>query len=129
MEIGGLGEDGGAEPQDQGTEMTKEAEEHDGKGSPRKDGNAQAEGAPLTKEELLQIIESQDHALEILKKEVEALKRNGGDPNTPGAKRKERDEEGEGASSLMRRTEEMGHLTRHLESDYDEYNGWAQRRA
>ncbi|CAL1383983.1 unnamed protein product [Linum trigynum] len=130
MEVTGLGEkDRGAEPHDQGTEVTKEAEEHDGKGSPRIEESAQAEGAALTKEELLQIIESQDHALEILKKEVEALKRNGGDPHTPGSKRKERDEEGDGASSLMRRTEEMGHLTRHLESDYDDYNGWAQRRA
>ncbi|CAL1378516.1 unnamed protein product [Linum trigynum] len=70
------------------------------------------EGAPLTKEALIQIIEHLDQALEILKKEFE-----------------ERDDDGEGASTLARCTEEMGHLTRHLESDYDDYNGWAERRA
>ncbi|CAL1396354.1 unnamed protein product [Linum trigynum] len=129
MEAPGSGEkDGGAERQEPGTEVTKGADEHDGRGSPRVEESAQTEGAQLSKEELLQIIESQDHALEILKKEVEALKKGGGDPPTPGSKRRERYEEGEGASSLTRRTEEMGHLTRHLKSDYDDDNGWAQRR-
>ncbi|CAL1377542.1 unnamed protein product [Linum trigynum] len=110
-DLGSGEKEGGIEPQERGTKGAKVAE-----------------GAQLTKEELLQIIESQDHALEILKKEVEALKKGGGDLPTPGSKRRERDEEGEGASSLARRTEELGHLTRHQESDYDDYNDWAQRR-
>ncbi|CAL1381574.1 unnamed protein product [Linum trigynum] len=82
--LGSCEKEGSVEPHEHGTEGTKEVEERDGRGSPRVEESAQKEGAPLTKEELLQIIESQDHTLEVLKKEAEALKRGGGDPLTPG---------------------------------------------
>ncbi|CAL1384374.1 unnamed protein product [Linum trigynum] len=31
-------------------------------------------------------------------------------------------------SSSLKRTEELGHLTRHMAPDFDEHNGWATRR-
>ncbi|CAL1411620.1 unnamed protein product [Linum trigynum] len=105
---------------------TEEGEDQNG--SPQAEGTLQSEGASLSKEELVQIIKNQDQTLEILKKEIEALKRRGGALPTPGSKRREREEDREGASSFVRRTEEMGHLTRHLGSDFDEHNGWVQRR-
>ncbi|CAL1378679.1 unnamed protein product [Linum trigynum] len=31
-------------------------------------------------------------------------------------------------SNTLKHTEELGHLTRHMESGFDEHNGWAHRR-
>ncbi|CAL1354877.1 unnamed protein product [Linum trigynum] len=76
--------------------------------------------ASLAKEDLIQIIENHDQVLEILKKEIVALKEGGDTQPTPGSKRRERDEEGEGVPSFVRRREELGHLTRHPASDFDE---------
>ncbi|CAL1354398.1 unnamed protein product [Linum trigynum] len=67
-DLGSCEKEGGVEPQERGTEGAKEVEEHDGRVASRVKESTQTEGAQLTKEELLHIIESQDHALEILKK-------------------------------------------------------------
>ncbi|CAL1399577.1 unnamed protein product [Linum trigynum] len=88
----------------------------------------QSEGVTLTKEHLIRIIEEQDQALEALRKEVEALKKGGDIAPPPGGRKRERIEDEEGVSSALRRTEELGHLTRHMAPDFDEHNGWAPRR-
>ncbi|CAL1399925.1 unnamed protein product [Linum trigynum] len=87
-----------------------------------------SEGASITKKDLFKIIEDQDEAIEILKREVQTLKKGEGVVHSPASRKRERTAEMEGDSDQPRRPTSMWHPNDHAGSDFEGLDGWTLRR-
>ncbi|CAL1377685.1 unnamed protein product [Linum trigynum] len=82
------------------------------------------ECALITKRDLFKIIEDQDEAIEILKREVEALKKGEGLAPSPTTRKRERIAEMEGESGQPRRATSVWLPNDHNCLELEGRNGW-----
>ncbi|CAL1403225.1 unnamed protein product [Linum trigynum] len=87
-----------------------------------------SESASITKKELFSIIEDQNEAIEILKREVKALKRGEGAVHNPASRKRERTAEMENESSPSRRPISMWRPNDQGSSDFEGCNVGMLRR-
>ncbi|CAL1369337.1 unnamed protein product [Linum trigynum] len=73
---------------------------------------------------MFRIIEDQDEAIEILKREVEALKKGEGMVRSPTSRKRERIAETEGDSGQTRCPASLWRPNDHANSDFEGRNGW-----